>query len=180
MNRWISFILPFLCLLLIVLEGSMSMIFQQTQLWDDAFVISHWVLLFLVYIAVFFDQEHTYYALAFAVIFGTIVDIVYTEVIGVYLFAYTAVIYVIKGFMRWFHQNFYVAMILSFFSIVVADLSIYFLYKLLQVHQESWEIYWQSRLIPTIVWNMLSSILFYLLFAKRLSNWSYIKFEKSD
>ncbi len=82
--------------------------------------------------------------------------------------------------MRVLQSNFIIAMVLTIFGIVSTDILLYFIYNIIQVHQLSWETYWQKRLIPTSIWNLLVGLIIYLGFAKKLERWSIIKFDRSD
>ncbi|WP_163537895.1 rod shape-determining protein MreD [Gracilibacillus sp. YIM 98692] len=179
MMRIIPFSLAFICVIMVVLEGTISLnVLHMIDYLESKSITPHFLFLFLVYITVFFDRSHTYYGLAFAVLFGFTIDLIYTDILGIYLFVYASVIYVVREIMKLLHANFLVVMLISIMGILATDILAYFLYNIIQVHDQIWQVYWKNRLIPTFIWNILFSPLFYLFFNKRLKKWSAIMFDR--
>ncbi|WP_058307246.1 rod shape-determining protein MreD [Gracilibacillus massiliensis] len=179
MKNMIPFLIAIICFVFVILEGTLSLL-NMTLFADDWMIVSHFMFLFLIYVTIYFEKTTTFYAIAFSIIFSFIVDIVYTDVIGVYVFAYTLVLYVIRVFMKVLQSNFIIAILITIFGIVTTDILIFFLYNIIQIHQLSWEAYWQNRLIPTGIWNLIAGLIIYIGFAKRLQKWSFIRFERAD
>ncbi|WP_066194429.1 MULTISPECIES: rod shape-determining protein MreD [Gracilibacillus] len=179
MKQLIPFLIAFICFILVILEGTFAAI-SIPFLPTDWMVISHFVFVFLIYVTILFEKEHTYYAIAFSVIFSLIIDIVYTDVIGVYIFAYTFTLYVIRVLMKVLQANVLIAMLMTIMGVTAADAVVNFLYQLIQIQQVDWYFYWQNRLLPTVLWNLIIGILLYMIFSKRLANWSVIKFDRMD
>ncbi|GAE92614.1 rod shape-determining protein MreD [Gracilibacillus boraciitolerans JCM 21714] len=173
------FLLAIICFLLVILEGTFSLIYMS--MFDgNSMIVSHFMFVFLIYVTIYFEKSTTFYAIALSILFSFIVDIVYTDIIGVYVFAYTVVLYGIRVFMKVLQSNFFIAMIMTIFGIVAADILIFLLYNIIQVHQLSWDFYLLNRLIPSLIWNVIISLIIYICFAKRLEKWSIIKFEHND
>ncbi|MGP4041708.1 rod shape-determining protein MreD [Gracilibacillus sp. D59] len=179
MKRMIPFLIALICFILVILEGILAKI-DLPFVKDEWIIVSHFLFLFLLYVTIFFEKETTYYAISLSIIFSFIIDIVYTDVIGVYVFAYTAVLYAVRGLMKVLQTNFIIALLMTILGVVATDILLFFLYNIIQVHDDSWDMFWQHRLIPTSIWNILFGVLIYLIFAKKLTKWSYIKFERSD
>ncbi|QGH35114.1 rod shape-determining protein MreD [Gracilibacillus salitolerans] len=179
MKRMIPFLIALICFILVILEGTLAQI-NPPFVKDEWVFVSHFLFLFLLYVTIFFEKESTYYAISLSIIFSLIIDIVYTDVIGVYIFAHTAVLYAVRGLMKVLQSNFLIALLMTIVGVVATDILIFFLYNVIQVHVDSWDLYWKHRLIPTSIWNSLFGLLIYLIFAKKLTKWSYIKFERSD
>src|SRR5690625_6852625 len=81
---------------------------------SNSIIVPHWVFIFLAFIAIFFDEENTYYSILYAVIFGLLIDVVYTGVLGVYMFSYAVCVYVFYGLMKMFHSNIYGSFLFCF------------------------------------------------------------------
>ncbi|MFC4388354.1 rod shape-determining protein MreD [Gracilibacillus marinus] len=181
MKTFIPFLLSIICIVLVMLEGSVANILIHLPfIPDDWQVTSHFLLLFTLYITIFFDQRNTYYGFAFAVLFGLIIDILYTPVIGIYLFVYGVVLYVARNLMKWLHANFFVTVLIVAIGVIIADIATYFLYGMIQFHHMNWNTYFVERLVPTFIWNILLSIVFYPFIKKNLRKWERIKFLNKD
>ncbi|GAB2560612.1 rod shape-determining protein MreD [Gracilibacillus alcaliphilus] len=179
MKQMIPFLIALICLILVILEGtlaSLSLPFVKS----DWMIVSHFAFVFLIYVTIFFEKDYTYYAIALSVIVSLIIDVVYTDVIGVYIFAYTFTLYVIRVLMKVLQANVIIAMLMTLLGVSAVDMVVSFLYQILQIHQAGWDFYWVNRLVPTVIWNLLIGLLLYVIFAKRLSKWSTIKFDRAD
>lgn len=163
---------PLILFLLVVLEGVSQELLPESVSSSDIIVVSHWVFLFLILVASFFDENNTFYALVFAVIFGLLMDIVYTDILGIYMFAYSATIFIYHQIIKHFQANFIMVFIFTILSMFLVDHIIYLLYTTLAKTSLPWSVYLSYRLIPTILANTVFFVILYPLFKNRLLVWS--------
>src|SRR5690625_2188645 len=116
--------LPLILFLLMVLEGVALELLPAKLVITNSLIIPHWVFVFLVFIAIFYDEENTYFSILYVVIFGLLIDIVYTGVLGVYMFSYAVSVYFVYGLRKMLHANIYGTLLLGFIGIVLADIAI--------------------------------------------------------
>lgn len=164
------FIFLFLFLFLI-LEGVSIKFLPTSFVQSGQMMVPHWVLIILILVEVFFDRENTYTALLFAFVFGLLIDIVYTGILGVYMFSYGIVIYLTHIMKRILHGNFFVTLLYTILGIICSDLLITFIFNLVDVIHVSWELYWIGRLLPTVILNLVFFIILYPIFVNRLRSW---------
>lgn len=164
-------LLPLILFVVVVLEGSALNLLPAKIVLGDTFIIPHWALAVLLYYALFYDREDTYYAIMYAGIFGLLIDIVYTSVLGVYMFSYAFVIFLVHSIRNRFQGNIYVTMLLGIFSIVIADLIIHSIYLAAGLSTVAWSSYFGWRLLPTVLLNLIFLIVLYPLLANRLDRW---------
>lgn len=74
--------LPLILFLLLITEGVALEILPSSIVLSDTLIVPHWVFICLIFIAVLYDNENTYYSVLYALIFGILIDIVYTGVLG--------------------------------------------------------------------------------------------------
>ncbi|WP_440895991.1 rod shape-determining protein MreD [Amphibacillus sp. Q70] len=172
--------LPLILTLLIVLQGVAVQLVPTSISEAGWIVVIHSVFLFLVLLKLFYDLENTYYVLIFAILSGLIIDIVYTDIIGVYMFSYAIMIYFVHGMRRLLHANFYVATVLTFVSVGFVDFLLYFIYQFVGVTRMELTSYLYYRLIPTLSVNMILFFILYLLFKKKLIKWSNERFDQKQ
>lgn len=153
-----------------ILEGIGVELIPST-LKNESHLIPHWVFVFLIFIVIFYDRENTYFAILYGAIFGLLIDIVYTDVLGIYMFSYAMVSYAIRLLKKLFHENFYVLMCLGLVGICLADLAIYAIYFVIGITNMIWNEYYFYRLLPTALANLIFLIVLYPLFGKRLMKW---------
>ncbi|UOQ86154.1 rod shape-determining protein MreD [Gracilibacillus salinarum] len=179
MKRMIPYLIALICFLLVILEGIVSLM-DLPLVKEDWLVVSHFLFVFLIFVTIFFEKENTFYAITLSIVFSFIIDIIYTDVIGVYVFAYTVILYGVRILMKMLQSNLIIALLMTVIAVTATDILIFFLYNIIQVHDLSWHEYWRYRLIPTVLWNVITGAVMYALLAKRLTRWSVIKFERSD
>lgn len=163
--------LPVILFLFLVLEGVALDLLPASLLNSHTLIVPHWVFVYLLFVTVFYDREDTYYAILYSIIFGLLIDIVYTSVLGVYMFSYTFIIYVIHELKRLIHANFYALVVLGIVGIFGIDLSIYMIYKMIDLANMPWNEYLMFRLLPTMLANLIFLMILYPMTRKRLAKW---------
>jgi len=156
---------------LLALEGVALDFLPAIIIESETIIISHWVFIFTFYIALYYDTENTYHGVIFAAIFGLLIDIVYTNILGVYMFAYFVSIYLIFIMGRSIRVNLLGAILLGIVGLTIVDFIIYFIYYFIGVTYIAIDDYAYYRLLPTILANIIFLIILYPLLYKRLARW---------
>ncbi|MHA6252119.1 rod shape-determining protein MreD [Oceanobacillus sp. CAU 1775] len=163
--------LPLILFFLVIFEGVAINLLPTSIALSDYLIIAHWVLVFLIYIAIYYDTESTYYSVVYAFIFGLLIDIIYTEVLGVYMFSYGLTIYIIHGLQRLLQRNIFVLILLGILGLMIAELSIYTIYYVVNITGMIWQDYLLQRLLPSIAANLIFLLILYPLFKKKMVHW---------
>lgn len=163
--------LPLILFFFVVLEGVALDLLPVQLLSAKTIIVPHWIFVILVFTSLFYDKENTYYSIVYGVIFGLLIDIVYTGVLGVYMFSYGFVIYIIHELRRLLHANFYAVTIIGIVGLSITDLFIHTVFKMIGFADVTWEEYLLLRLLPTVLANLIFLIILYPIFKKRLLNW---------
>ncbi|GAB3050230.1 rod shape-determining protein MreD [Virgibacillus ainsalahensis] len=164
--------LPLILFLFLLLEGVALELLPSGLVMGDFIFVPHWVLIFLVFLAIYYDMEATYFSVLYALVFGLLIDVVYTGILGVYMFSYALVVYIIHGLRRMFHGNIFVAILLGVAGIVLADIFINIIYTVVGVSDILWKDYMMYRLLPTMLANLLFLLILYPIIVKRIVGWS--------
>src|SRR5699024_8096787 len=114
----------------------------------------------------------------FAILAGIIIDIVYTDMLGVYMFSYAIMVYFVHGMRKLLHANFYTSILLAFISVGLVEYMLYLIYHFVGVTGMTLTVYLTNRLLPTLGVNMIVFVIFYLIFKKKLVEWSYERFNQ--
>lgn len=163
---------PLILFFLIVLEGVSLELLPESIVSNQFSLVSHWVFIFLLLSAVFLDDNDQYLSVIFAVIFGLLKDIVYTDVLGIYMFAYTLTLIIFRQMMKLFQANFIMILLFSMVSLCIVDYIIYLLYIIVGKVSLVWSDYAIYRLLPTVLANILFLVVVYPLSKNRLIAWS--------
>lgn len=172
--------LPLILFLFVVLEGVALELLPSSLVMGDLLIIPHWVLIFLLFLAIFYDNESTYFSVLYALLFGLLIDVVYTGILGVYMFSYALVIYMLHGLKKMLHGNILVTILLGITGIAIADILINFIYMMVGLTETTWGDYFIYRLLPTILLNLVFLFILYPLFVKRLTRWGNEQLSKSN
>ncbi|WP_368652203.1 rod shape-determining protein MreD [Ornithinibacillus sp. 4-3] len=165
-------LLPLILFLLTVLEGVALDLLPTSIVTGSLFIIPHWVFILLFFIAIFYDRENTGYAILYAIIFGLLIDLVYTGVLGIYMFTYAFVIYLVHEIRKLVLNNFYVTVILGIFGMILVDIGIYLIYSVIGIAHLMWTDYLLYRLLPTVTANIAFLLILYPFARKVLLKWS--------
>lgn len=170
-------LIPLILFSLLVFEGVAIDFLPGKFIGTEIMIVPHWVLIFLILVSVFYDQESTIYAIVYGVIFGLFIDVVYTSVLGVYMFIYPLGIYITHLLKRVFQRNIYMTMVIAVIVLSIVEIALIFIYSLVGIADSlSWG-FLEYRLLPTIIANIIILLVLYPLFSKRLMRW---KIEQED
>jgi len=162
--------LPLIIFIVLVLEG-VALELLPVKMFGDLFIISHWVLVCLIYVTIFYDSEETNFTLFYAFLFGLLIDIVYTNILGVYMFTYAITIYIIKKLTRLFQSNLLSTILFGILGITLTDILIYLIFTVIEITELPWQDYFIYRLLPTILANIVFLIIIYPFITKKLIQW---------
>jgi len=157
---------------LLVIEGIAIDLLPLRLLETEILIVPHWLFMFLIVVAIFFDKSHTFYAVAYSIVFGILIDIVYADILGVYMFVYAVSVYIAQMLKRLFITNFLVSCIIAMVTISLVEIQIYIVYSFVGTIDLSFMFFMTHRLLPTVVANLLFFLLVYFIFSKRLVRWS--------
>jgi rod shape-determining protein MreD len=113
----------------------------------------------------------------FGIVFGLLHDIVYIEVIGIYLFSYGILAYLINKAMKVLHGNALIVLFLTILSIAVLEFYVYGMNYLIGTTKMSLYHFTTLRLLPTLALNSVVAILLIYPMKKFLTK---IKIDESD
>lgn len=164
-------ILPLVLFILLVFESMTVGLLPTTILEQEIVYIPHWILVFSLLIVLFYDELHTYHGIINGMIFAFLFELVYTNMLGVYLLAYGVALYMAHLSKRILHRNFLVAFFLVTIGVSVADIIIYEIYFIVGQANLDFSEFVQQRLLPTVLINILFLLIIYPFTAKRLMIW---------
>lgn len=166
------YFIALICLVLLVMQGMAMSLLPSSLIFSNLLMTPHWILSFLLLVAIFYDKEHTHHAVWYGFLFGLLVDVVYTGVLGVYMVTYALTTYIIQRLTHFVHANFVTASILVIVGVVMADTLLYIIYSFVSITSMTWGNYALLRLLPTVAANMIFFLILYPLVKERISSWS--------
>src|SRR5690625_398766 len=162
---------PVILFFLLVSEGIALDLLPATLTSSDYLIVPHWVLVFLILINLFYDSDETYFSIVYGVFFGLLIDVVYTSILGAYMFVYPFTLYIVHLLKRFLQTNFVMTIIILSISILITELFIYMIYSLVDLIEITIVSFLLHRFVPTLLANMIFLVPIYLFTVKFLKKW---------
>lgn len=151
------FILPFLVLFIFISESIFVDLVHLPFASENQLYIPRFVLIIVIFITVFMNRTQ---GMLFGVVFGLLHDIVYIEVIGIYLLVYAFLAYLISKAMKVLHNNVFMTLFLTILAITLLEYYVYGINYLIGTTKMSLYHFTTLRLLPTLALNSIFAILF--------------------
>lgn len=151
-------------------EGVAVELLPSALKFSDFQMIPHWLLLFLLVVTMYLDTEDSFLAIIFGVIFGLMTDIIYTGILGIYMFMIPFALYIAKLLFRMLQTNFIMCLLVTAISLVIVEFGIYFIYSFLGIASISPTPFMLERLLPTVLANLVFMMIIFLP-VKKLVIW---------
>ncbi|SFB16167.1 MULTISPECIES: rod shape-determining protein MreD [unclassified Bacillus (in: firmicutes)] len=146
-----KFLLPVLFVFIFILE-SMFVQFLPGQLFDSKRIfVPHFLLTAILMLTIFGNRK---YGILYGAIFGLLFDIVYTEIIGIYLFMFPLISYLSAKMMQVLQANIFISIFVTIIGISLLEFGVYELNYLISVTRMDIGDFFQFRFLPTLVLNL--------------------------
>jgi len=143
---------------------SLSFIFESVfvELLPDIFsnsntiLVPHFLIVVIIFTAIYGDRKQ---GLIYGIIFGLLFDIVYTEIIGVYLFMIPLVTNIVAWLMKLLQSNIFVVSFVTLIGITLLELGVYEMNFLIGITNIDFISFLNVRLLPTLILNTIYIII---------------------
>ena len=120
--------------------------------------VPRFVMIMIVFVALYTSVSKT---LFYAVIFGFLYDVIYTDLIGVYMFSMALAGYLICTLAKPLHVNSITGLLFALIAVVLLEFLVYGLYTLVGIADLSIHHFLTTTLYPSLVVNGVFFILIY-------------------
>jgi len=149
-------ILPIVVLLLFVSESIFVDISPVGHLNTEYVFVPRFIMIVFVFIAVYADR---YQGMLYGFVFGLLFDIVYTGVIGVYMFGMSFIAYLMAKSSKILLSNIFVTSLLGIVAVVLLEFFVYIVNLLIGFTNMPIMMFLQNRLLPTVILNSIFVLL---------------------
>jgi|SRR5690625_3312895 len=163
--------------LLLVSEGIALDLLPASLTSSEVLIVPHWILMFLILMTLFYDTDETFFSIIYGVVFGLLTDVVYTGVLGAYMFVYPFSLYIAHLLKRFLQTNLFMTIFIAIISMCVAEFLMFLIYSIVDLVDMTMPAFFLSRLLPTVLANILFLIPAYVLAVKYLVKWSHEQLE---
>lgn len=146
------FLLPLLFILFFIAE-SIFVELLPGDIFDGKYIIvPRFLMIGLVFLIVYGPKK---YWLFYAFIFGLLFDVVYTEIIGIYLFIFPIVCYLTSKMMKILQTNIIIVSFVALVGVALLELGSYEMNFLIHQTDMEFSSYISLRLLPTLLLNLI-------------------------
>ncbi|WP_080844637.1 rod shape-determining protein MreD [Cytobacillus gottheilii] len=145
-----KYLLPFLFLFLFVFESIFVQYLPTEMFGGDRITVPRFLIISILFLTVFSERK---YGIIYGIIFGLLFDIVYTGVIGIYLFSFPILAYLMSKLMRILQSNIVMVSLASLVMIVLLEISVYEINVVINQTELNFADFASLRLLPTVVLN---------------------------
>ncbi|RYL94684.1 rod shape-determining protein MreD [Sporolactobacillus sp. Y61] len=160
MKRFGLFLILFL---LFVLEGTIFARFLPVGNAYQVQIVPAFVFVAILLMAFFGD-----YAIRYAVLFGFLIDLVYTSTLGVYAFCMGLTVYLIHALSKWLSMNVATTLLLVAAGVCLLQTGVYVIYLMIGQTDQTLLSFFKFRLPGTVAVNVAFALIIYYPFRRFL------------
>jgi len=136
-------------------------VFSPSWFGFDFVSVPHFVLIGTILIGLFFDRSH---AVWYGILFGLFIDLIYTNVLGVYAFCIPLTAYLLSYLARVFHLYLIIVFFIGLIGVTMLEFEVYGIYGLIGKVTMDFIDFLKWRMLPTLIVNgVFLLIIFYPL-----------------
>ncbi|MCT6923112.1 MULTISPECIES: rod shape-determining protein MreD [Bacillales] len=149
---FIRLLIPTVAVLLFLSE-SMFAKFSPIMLGEQlVFLVPRFLILYLIFIAIYYNRKR---AVLYGLAFGILYDVFYIDIIGLYSFLYPLLCFLAGWSVKYVHQHLVITTVLAVMLVAAMEVVLYEFFFLIDFTPMTFQTFLHSRLIPTIVANLL-------------------------
>ncbi|MFY4774725.1 rod shape-determining protein MreD [Metabacillus sp. RGM 3146] len=148
-------LLPFLVLVIFISESIFADLVHFPFLSGQLIFVPRFTFLTVLFMCAYFNRNT---AILYGAIFGLLFDIVYTEVLGIYLFAFPLLVYLTSKALKILYNNVLIVIFMSLISITLLEFFVFGIQVLIQAVPINLHDFVNLRLIPTLALNLVAGL----------------------
>ncbi|MEH7504251.1 rod shape-determining protein MreD [Neobacillus drentensis] len=145
-----KFLLPLLFLFLFIVESLFVEFLPAKVFGFERILVPHFLFIAILFLTIFVGKKQ---GIIYAAIFGLLFDIVYVEIIGIYLFLYPFISYLIYKLLQVWQSNIFTAFLAALLGISLLEIGVYEMNSLIHVTDLDFSGFINLRFYPTLLLN---------------------------
>ena len=163
----IRFLLPAMFAFLFILESLFVELLPAELFNSDRILAPHFLMVGILFLTAYLSPKH---GIMYGFIFGLLFDVVYTEIIGIYLFMFPFIAYLFANMIRVLQTNVLVVSLLSLIGIALLETGVYQMMHLIKITDLDFTAYVKIRLVPTLILNLAFIVVAAYPFKRQFEN----------
>ncbi|MCY8233646.1 rod shape-determining protein MreD [Priestia endophytica] len=141
----------------VFIADSLFVNFFANQSWFHQWILSPKLTLIVLLLATIYINPKK--GIQYAFFFGLLYDIVYTDLLGVYMFGMPAICYIVSKLLKVFQTNVVIITILTIVGITLLEFYVYEINSMIGLTHMSMDRFLTYRLYPTLILNLVFVVL---------------------
>ncbi|MFT8318289.1 MAG: rod shape-determining protein MreD [Sporolactobacillus sp.] len=155
MKQFKLFLLLFFILLF---QGTVMPLILESRNLAHIQMVPEFLLIILLMTALF---GHFSWGMRYALIFGLLIDMIFSQILGVHAFAMALSVYLTYQLSRWININIATTLLLTSAGVIVNQVIAYLIYQMIGLTDQNLLFFLYNHLLPTLLLNAAFSIILY-------------------
>ena len=148
----------------------MDSIFAQLLARSKEFVlVPYFMIVFIFFLTIYGSKKH---AMIYGAILGLTYDVVYTEILGIYMFLIPFLSYLIAKCMKVLQSNWMIVIFLSIIFVAISEVILYEMNVMMSFATLNFTEFTEMRLLPTVGLNLVFIVAFFYPFKRLIRSFS--------
>lgn len=144
------FFLPSIIFFLFIIEGTFMQVIAPDRFGLNFLIIPRFAFVIVIVISVFFGRTT---GMIYGLILGLFQDVVYTHILGVYIFSMAFITYLLGFSYKIFQKNVFLLIFTAIFGTILLDYLVFGIYSMVGITNLFHERFFYERLLPSLVVN---------------------------
>ena len=145
-------LLPLLIIFLFIAESIFVELLPAKVFGGNYIIVPRFLIVAILFLTVYGPKKYWLY---YAFIFGLLFDVVYTEIIGIYLFLFPVIAYLIAMLMKILQTNLVIVSLATLLGVLLVELGSYEFNFLIHRTDMDFSSFLSIRLLPTLLLNFI-------------------------
>jgi rod shape-determining protein MreD len=152
-----------------VFEGLFAQLWPGNWFGGDYIFVPRFLIMAIFFLTIYGSMKH---GIIYGFIFGMMFDVVYTEIIGIYLFMFPLAAYIFWNIMRIVDTNIVVVSVVSIMCVAFLESGVYLMNLLIHIANMDFSSFARIRMIPTLILNLSFILLFAYPFKRQFEKFA--------
>jgi rod shape-determining protein MreD len=148
--------LPIIISLCFIFESIFVEVLPAELFKSSRILVPHFLIVSIIFVTIYINPKQ---GIVYGFIFGILFDIVYTEIIGIYLFMFPLVAYITSWIMKILQTNIILVAFVAILGVVFLELGVYEMNFIIGRTDMIFASFINIRLLPTLTLNFIFIIL---------------------
>jgi len=161
--------LPLIISLCFLFESIFVELLTVESLVSKRIVVPHFLIVSIIFTTIYGSRKQ---GIIYGFVFGLLFDVVYTEIIGIYLFMFPLVAYITSWIMKILQSNIVIVSLVALLGVTLLELGVYEMNFIIDRTDMVFSSFIHSRLLPTLLLNFIFIVLIAFPLKKYLESYA--------